>query len=47
MADLKLAGKVMTKKISICVDNVAPNDFIAMPVIESHYHFSAEFSNQL
>lgn len=46
MADLKLAGKVMTKKLSICVD-VVPNDFIATPVIESHYHFSAEFSNQL
>lgn len=47
MVDLKLAAKVMTKKTSIGVDNVAANVFIAMPVMESHYHFTAEFPNQL
>lgn len=46
-ADLELAGKVMTKKISIGVDNATANVFIATPVIESHNHFTAEFPNQL
>lgn len=45
--ELKLAGRGTTQKISIGVDNVAENVFIAMALMESHYHFTVEFPNLL
>lgn len=44
---LEISWKSNDKKISIGVDNVAANVFIAMPGMESHYHCTTEFPYQL